>query len=161
MDVGLGRHRHEEGEIIHTRGNVREDAAHPAPTFTVLFPIPRRLHQVARGAGCGFDAFAGIELLSAAFDEFGLVIKRVALAGAAVHEELHDAFDLGAMMQTAVQVGAGFGYGRLRQQPVLAEQMGERDAAEATAQTPQKFAARQRMKAGRIFRHGNSVSSQT
>ena len=54
------------------------------------------------GAGTAlkqFDFLAGIERLAIAFDQFGLIVERVALAGRAGHEELDDSPGLRRMMQ--------------------------------------------------------------
>ena len=49
-------------------------------------------------------AVAGIELLAVPLGQPRLVVERVHLAGAAVHEQLDDALDLGPMVQAAVQI---------------------------------------------------------
>ncbi len=82
---------------------LRDSAADPATGLAVLLPVERTLHHVSRRAGGGFDFFAGIEFLTAAFDEFGFVIEQVALARAAVHEELDDALNFRWMMKAAVK----------------------------------------------------------
>ena len=82
---------------------------------------------------------AGVEFLPVALDERGLVIERVALAGGARHEQLHNPLRLGAMMQAAVEIrAAGRGRG---EQAVLAEQGSHRNSAESAAETPEKFPA--------------------
>src|SRR5678815_6184333 len=98
MDVRLGRHRHEEREVIDTFGNVRENAADPPATLAILLELEGALHDVARRAGRSFNARTGIELLAMQFDQLRLVIEGIHLADAAIHEKLHDALDPGAMM---------------------------------------------------------------
>jgi hypothetical protein len=72
----------------------------------MLLPFEGAFHHVARSARSSLDpaAIARIKLLTVAFYQFRLVIESIALAGAAVHKELHDALDLGAMMDAAVQL---------------------------------------------------------
>ena len=73
----------------------------------------------------GLDA--EIDLLPVPFAELGLVVERVHLADAAVHEELDDAADAGTVVQAAVELGTrGVGQGA-----VLAEEMGQGQGAEA------------------------------
>src|SRR6185295_4754793 len=79
-----------------------------------------------------------------------LVIKRIHLARASVHEELHDAFDLGAMMNATVPLGPRFGPQAVRQQFVASQQMSQRDAAQPAAEAPKEFAARQATEMCRI-----------
>ena len=81
--------------------------ADPAPALPVLLERERRLHQVAGRAGDAFGllAGAGVERLAVPLVEFRLVVERVHLADAAVHEQLHDALDLRGVMQPAVELG--------------------------------------------------------
>ena len=107
--------------------------------MAVLLPVPRTFHHRAGVALEQLHLAAGIELLPAALDECGFVIKRVALAGRAGHEQLHDTPGFGGMMQTAVEFRARLRH--VRQQAVLSEQMNHRDAAESAAKAPKKFTA--------------------
>src|SRR5439155_3616252 len=121
----------------------RKDTAHPPPALAVLLKLERRLHQVAGHAGGRFDllACAGIEFLSMPFDQFGLVIESIHLAGAAVHEELHDALDLRPMMEAAVELSPWFGRHSVRKQIMPAKQVGQRNPAQPAAEAPKEFAA--------------------
>src|SRR6516225_7682148 len=94
-----------ERHIVHTGTEVRDEIAHPFSALAVLFPVPGTFHQRAWVALEQFHFAAGVELLAGAFDELRLVIKRVALAGGAGHEELHDTFGAGGMVQAAVPFG--------------------------------------------------------
>src|SRR5262249_47006890 len=101
-------------------------------------------HRVPGSAGGGFDPSAGIEFLAADFDQFGLVIERVHLAGAAVHEKLDDPFDPRAMVQAAVQFGpAVSNWDGVGQKALFADKLGQCDAAETAAKTPEEFPAGQ------------------
>ena len=70
-------------------------------------------------------------------DQLRLVVERVDLAGGAGHEELDDALGLGRVVQAAVEVGP-----RLRRRAGRrAEQVRQRDAAQAAAGLPEELAA--------------------
>src|SRR5262245_25673170 len=83
---------------------MRERRAHPAPALTVLLPPPGALEHVARLARRRLDVLPRIELLAVQPDQLGLVVERVALARAAVHEELDDPPDLGSVVQSAADL---------------------------------------------------------
>jgi hypothetical protein len=140
----------DEGQVVHAAAEMRDEAANPFPALALPGPIPRAFHHRAGVALKQLHLAARIEFLAATFDEFGFVIEGVALAGATVHEELDDAFDFGAVVETAVEVGAGDGAsirgrdGGVSKQILAAQQMGKGDAAEAAAETPEEFAARTR-----------------
>src|SRR5262245_34104459 len=84
---------------------MREGRADPPAALAVLAPRPRAPEQVPRHAGRRLDMATRVERLPVAPDQLGLVVKGVALAGPAVHEELDDSPDLGRMMQAAVPLG--------------------------------------------------------
>jgi hypothetical protein len=109
----------DEGHVIDTFGEMREQATDPFAAFAMLLPIPGALHDGAGIALKEFDFAAGIELLAVTLDEFGFVIKRVALAGGTGHEELHDALGLGGMMHAWLCAKQAF----------LAQKMSKSDAA--------------------------------
>ena len=69
------------------------------------------------GAGTALeqlDLLAGIERLAVPLDQLRLVVERVALAGGARHEELHDALGLGRWCRPPLRSGfrAGRGFGQ-------------------------------------------------
>src|SRR6185369_10204793 len=103
----------------------------------MLLPGPGTLHHRTRFALKQLHLAARIKFLAVAFDEFGFVIKRVALAGRAGHEQLHHALRSGVMMEAAVELGSWLRY--VRKQAVLSEQMNHRDPAESAAEAPEKF----------------------
>src|SRR5262249_49643429 len=96
-------------------------------------------HQVTRRARRRFDFFTRIKLLSAAFDQLRFVIEQIALARAAVHEQLNNTLHLCAMMQTAIKFRSRFER-CVGEQSARTEQMRHRNPAEATAEAPEKFA---------------------
>src|SRR5215831_7061705 len=91
--------------VVHTATEVRREIAHPFATLTVLLPAPGTLHASSGFALEQFDFLARVERLAVAFDEIGLVVEQVALTGGAGHEQLHDAFGLGLVMEAAVELG--------------------------------------------------------
>ncbi len=87
---------------------MRERAANPPPALAVLLPGVRAGHDISRRAGRGGtiekNSRARIEGFAVQFDESGFVIEQVALAGAAIHEQLYHPPGLGTVMQAAVEV---------------------------------------------------------
>ena len=77
---------------------------------------------------------AGIKFLPVSFDQFRLVVERVALAGGARHEELDDAPGPGTMVQTAVQLRTID-----RTFHIFAQQPRQSHASQAAAKPPKKF----------------------
>jgi hypothetical protein len=142
VDVGFGGHGHEERDFVHVRGEVWEGAADPAAASAVLAPIEWGTHQVPWLAGGGFDVCAWVKALAAAADQFGFVIEQVALAGAAVHEELDDAACARAVVEATIEIrGARKGGCLAREQTLPGEQLDQRDGAEAAAEAPQEIAS--------------------
>jgi len=103
---------------------VREDAADPAAGLTVLFEFEGTLHDGAGNAGGGFDAGARIKLLAVEFGEEGFGVEGIALADAAVHEELDDALGFGSVVEVIAEEAVSIG-----EEAILTEEMGESDAA--------------------------------
>ena len=128
-----------ERHIVRTGAEVRDEIADPFTALAVLFPVPGTFHYRARIALEQFHFAAGFKFFSAAFNELGFVIERITLAGCARHEQLHDAFGSGAMMQAAIPFGTRSG--SLCQQSVLPEHMNHGDAAETSTKAPEEFAA--------------------
>jgi hypothetical protein len=72
------------------RGHVGKDAAHPAAALAMLLKFKWRFHH---GAGTALVAAAVMPkstLLAVPLFQLRLVVERVHLADAAVHEQLHD-----------------------------------------------------------------------
>src|SRR5882672_169785 len=129
----------DEGQIVHAGREVWHQIADPTATVAVLFPVPGTFHAGPRFALEKFDLAARVEFLSVAFEQLRLVIEGIALAGGAGHEKLHHATGAGAVMQTAVELGARPGL--VGEQSVTTEQMRESNAAEAAAKTPEELTA--------------------
>ena len=103
----------------------------------------RALHEVAGHAGGSLDMAARIERLAVPALQLGLVVEGVHLADAAVHEELDHTANLGSMVQPAVQLGRRTDRPEIEpgEQPLLAQQMRQGDATQATPQPPEKVAS--------------------
>ena len=84
---------------------------------------------------------ARIERLAVPALQLGLVVEGVHLADAAVHEELDHTANLGSMVQPAVQLGRRTDRPEIGpgEQPLLAQQIRQGDATQATPQPPEKF----------------------
>ena len=128
MDVRLRRQRHQKRDIVHASRRMREQVAYPFPRLAVLLPAPRARHDHTRVALEEFNLLTRIELLSGKFDQSRFVIKRVALARSPRHEQLNDAFRLGAMVQTAIELRL-----RLSSRIPAAQKAGERYSTEPAA----------------------------
>src|SRR5207253_2068947 len=99
--------------------------------LAMLPPVPGTLHACARRALKQLDSAAGVELGAVPFDQLGLVIEGIKLAGRPGHEELNDALCLGPVVWTA---------GALRSSRtclVAVEEPGQRDAAQSAADLPE------------------------
>ena len=106
---------------IDAGGQCGHQITHPFAALAVLFPLPGALHAGPGRALEQFDLFAGVPGLAVAFDEFGLVIEQVALAGGAGHEELHDSLSFGRVVQAAVELGKARGGPGVGEKSVFAQ----------------------------------------
>ena len=136
VDAGFGGHGHEEGHAVDEFGLFGEDAADPATGLAVLLEGEGAFHDGAAIAGLAFGSDLWAEHLAVVFFECGFVVERVHGAGAAVHEELDDAFDLGGVMDAAVE------FGRWRRaEGVEGEETGAGETGETAAGVPEEVAA--------------------
>src|SRR5262245_31600967 len=111
---------------------MREDVADPATALSMPAERKRTLHQIAGNGRDRLDVFARIEAVTVQARQKRLVVERVHLAGAAVHEELNDAFGASAMVQATVE--RRIRTRRVGEQSLFAQELRERHAAEAAAQ---------------------------
>ena len=90
----------------------------------------------------GLDVASRVEPLAVPSVQLGLVVERVNLAHAAVHEELDHPAGSCAMVQSAIELGPWPERlaRRPREQAFLAEQPGQGNAPQASAQPPEKIA---------------------
>src|SRR6185437_10905173 len=113
----------DKGDVIRARADMRDEIADPLAALAPWLPVPRTLHHGARIALKKFHPAAGIELFAAALDEFRLVVKRVALARGARHEQLNDASRPRGVMQSAIQNAIRLRRHNVRKQTAVPEQM--------------------------------------
>jgi len=138
-----------ERHLIDATAEARDQAAKPFSGLAVRLPIPRAFHAGPRLALEQLDLAARIEFFAVAFDQLRLVVKRVALARRARHEELNHPLGLGAVMEAAVQLLPRQRRRRVGQGALITEQIRERNPAEAAAETPEKFPP---INVARVFR---------
>ena len=117
VDVGLRLQGMDEGHIVDTLGHGGEEVADPLAGLAVLLPGPGAGHDDAGVALEEFDFFAGVPGLALFFDEAGLVVEGVALAGGTGEKDLDYAFGTGLVMEAVT---------------FLPEHLGEGEAAERT-----------------------------
>jgi len=115
--------------------------------LTTGFEVPFRTHDPATSTLALSTKGWNINGLSIETVQLGFVVKRVDLAGTAVHEEENDTPSLGRMGEKwAVQIGReiwGKTMGRLglTRDPRVPEEVGQSEARESTASLPQEFPA--------------------
>ena len=101
MHVALAGHRHQERQLVDDLGLMRKDTAHPAAAFTVLSKRKRALHHSACLSRKTFRLFLRAKHLPVQPCQFGLVIKGIHGACAAIHKQLNDPLGLRWMMQAS------------------------------------------------------------
>src|SRR6187551_301291 len=88
-------HRPNETQVVHVARRLRKEFADPTTSLAVLVELPRRLHHALVGAAiAGVGNGPGVverQLLTVVLFEAGLVIVRVEVAWATLHEEKDDA----------------------------------------------------------------------
>ncbi len=115
---------------------MRDEIADPFAALPMLFPVPGTFHHDARIALEQFNFAARIEFLSGAPDQFGFVIKRVALAGRPGHEQLDHAPSPGK--RALCEWSSGWLCG-LREETAFGKKLSEGNSAQTASQAPQKF----------------------
>ncbi len=113
----------DEGDVIDDLAQRGHGLAEHLAALPVWGEFPDRFFPRAESILEGFDVFSEVGFFAVAFDELGLEVEEIEMAGGATHEELDDAF--------------GF-WGELR---FLAHHRGERNPAEAAAGLPKKVAS--------------------
>ncbi len=142
VHVRLRAQRHQKAKVVDAARQLRKHATDPAPAFAVLPERERALHQLSGLARGCLDVTAWLKWLVVPPAQLGLIVKRVHLAHATVHEKLNDPAHLGGMVQAAVPIGMRGGRFRpelgLSQQAVVREQLGQGNPAQPAPQPPQK-----------------------
>ncbi len=109
MGDAFGVHAVQEAEIIDVAGHVRKQLGDPAAGFAVLGEFPGRLHDsLRRIAFAGVGSLAGVvkrHLLAIVRGEPRLVVERIDLADAALHEQKDDALGTGSEVRRLVCYG--------------------------------------------------------
>ncbi len=136
--VRLGDHRMDKRHVVDAGSQMRHQVAHPLTALAILLPAPGACHAGAGITLKQLDLLAGVERLAVELDQLGLVVERVALAGGAGHEHLHDAFGFRRM----VHADRHFGRLRIGQHAAIGQKLRQRNAAQAAAQFPQELAPR-------------------
>src|SRR5262249_52265872 len=144
MDRRVGGHRVEESDIGHANRQVREQVGDPLAALTILLELPLRTDDAPLVLVAAATVRLHGDRLPIQLIELGLVVERIDLAGAAVHEQEDDALRLA----TEVWLLRGervSGYTRIcaiGEETVLRQQAAQGQAGEPSAGLPQKLAAR-------------------
>ena len=88
-----------EGDVIHTRPDVRQDIADPLAALSTLLPCPGAVHDHARLALKQLDLLARIPRLACFPIEQGLVIVEIELRWRTMLEQIDHALRLRRMMR--------------------------------------------------------------
>src|ERR1043165_2064184 len=86
----LGRHRIDEGHIVHAGGEVGKQLTHPQTGLTMLAESKRTFHQAARLAKKSIDLPLARQFFSVMFDQIGLVIVSIQMANTAAGTDVND-----------------------------------------------------------------------
>ena len=154
MHAGFADHVVNEGEIVDDAAERGHDLAEHLSGLAVGLEIPERAQPRSEAVLKRFHRLAEIARLPVSFDQLGFVVEEIEVAGGAGHEELHDAFCFGRMVERAGSRGR-----RIRgERTVVAEHRGEGEAAETAAGLPEEFAAGNRLRSrgameGRVVGH--------
>src|SRR5260221_13840058 len=101
MHTSLTDHIVYKRHLIDDRTEVGNRFAQELSRLAVRFEFPDRLHPWPQTILKSFDMLAKIALLAVAFDQLGLEIKKIDVAGRAPHEHLNDALGLWLEMGNA------------------------------------------------------------
>ncbi len=140
----VGMHRTDDAQVVDRLGQVREDFADFDPATARLVEFVGR---GKRGAGGPFGRQMHGDRLAGVFRERRLGVERVNMGCAAIEEQMNHPFRFGRQRRVLGQeridrLGAA-GHGR--EQPGLAEQIGQGQGAKAGAAAAQPIAARNRL----------------
>ena len=138
-------HRMEKSHVINTFTETWKQVGDHFSALTTGFEAPLRTHDPATSTLALSTESWNVNGLAIEAVQLGFVVKRVDLAGTAVHEEENDAPSLGCMGEEwALQIGReiwGKTMGRLglARDPRVPEEVGQSDAGESTAGLPQEL----------------------
>jgi len=135
----------EKSHVINAFTETGKQVGDHFPTLTSRFEIPCRTHEPAASTLALSTEGWNINGLPIETVQLGFVVKRVDLAGTAVHEEENDTPSLGRMGEKwAVRIGReiwGKTMGRLglARDPRVPKEVGQSDAGESAAGLPQEL----------------------
>jgi hypothetical protein len=156
---GFSDHVVNERDVVHAGAERRDDLAELLAALAVGLEVPHRPEPGAEAVLKRLHLLAEIGGLAVAFDQLRFEIKQIDVTRRPGHEQLHDAFGLGWVMEHARGRA-----GKLREE-VPAEQVGQGDSAKAAAKPPEKVTARDRcrrrstMEGRVVFEHGRRGQS--
>ena len=148
VDGAVRVHALHERDVVHARGQVREQVAHPRAALAVLAEVPLGAHHAALVAVAAAALGLHLDGLPVVLVELGLVVEGVHVARAAVHEQEDHALGLARELRRLRHQRVRHGrlaverHGLLRQEAVLHQHAGERHAGERAARLPEELAAR-------------------
>ena len=135
VDAGFPHHVVNERHFVDDGSERRDWLAELLAGVAVGFEIPHGFEPRTEAILKSFDVFAELGGLAVPLDEFRFEVEEVDVARAAGHEQLHDAFGLGGVMNAAIGPLRGVG-----EELFAAEERGECDAAEPAAGVKQEVA---------------------
>ena len=95
MDRRIGRHRVDEGDVVHVGRDVWKEIAHPLTALAVLLELPLGADDPALALLATAALGLHVDRLTVEAVELRLVVERVDLARPAIHEEEDHALGFG------------------------------------------------------------------
>lgn len=138
MSGSVGVQRADDTEIVGEARQVRKQAADLKPALPVAAKRERRLHQMADGPAIGADRRVATIRHVVEPRQRRLGIKRIDLAGPAVHEQEDGMLGLHREVRPACLIAVA----RRREEAIAAQEIDERQAREAAADLPKELPAR-------------------
>ena len=138
VDSGLAHHRMDEGQFIGAAAQCSDGVAEHLAAFAVGPEREGRSHPGPQPVLKRLDRLAEVRLLPVVLFEGRLVVEEVDVAGRTGHEQLDHSLGTRPVVQSTGQDAAFCGGGGR----LAIEQVGQRDAAQATSGLPEKVPAR-------------------
>ena len=137
MDARLAGDIVDEGDVVNMRTEFGDGFTEHFSAVAVRLEVPHRLEPRAEAVLKGFDRLAECAWFTVIFDEVGLEVKEIEMAGRARHEELDDALGLGREGERGRR-GARIEHTKR----IAREHRRQRDSAESAARVREKVSAR-------------------
>ena len=145
MDRRVGRHRVDEGDVIDVLRRMRKKIAHPLATLAVLLELPLRSDDTSLVFLTTAALRLHLDRLTVERIERRLVVERVDVAGAAIHEEEDHALGLRREMRglggERIHERSAAGSPYLPREKPLVQQAREREPRERPPSLPEEFTA--------------------